>query len=56
MKRVEFIYNPFVGSHNATTQEVEFEDDATEDEINKAWGDWLWEQTSEHSTWRYVKE
>lgn len=54
-KSVVFKYNPWHGDHNAHTEEVEFDDTATEEEINKAWGDWLWEKASEHSTW-YEKE
>lgn len=50
-KTIVFKYNPYNGDHNAYEEEVEFDDDATEEEINKEWADWLWEKASEHATW-----
>lgn len=55
MKTVVFKYNPWIGEHNAHIAEVEVEDDATEEEINEMWQNWLWDQVSEYSTW-YEKQ
>jgi len=37
---------------NKYEEEMEFEDDTTDEEIDAAWGDWVWEQTNENYGWR----
>lgn len=54
-KIIVFKYNPYHGDHNAYEEDVEFGDDATEEEISKEWADWLLERAVEHATW-YEKE
>lgn len=55
MRTVVFKYNPWHGEHNADIEEIEVDDNATEEEINEMWQDWLWEKVSDHATW-YEKE
>lgn len=54
-RTVVFKYNPWHGAHNADIEEIEVDDNATEEEINEMWQEWLWEKVSDHATW-YEKE
>lgn len=43
------------GEQNKVTEEFEFDIEATEEEINKEFADWVWQQVMDHCTW-YEKE
>lgn len=51
MRTIVFKYNPYIGEHNAYIKEVEVDNDATEEEINEMWHDWVWEKVSDCATW-----
>lgn len=54
MKTIVFSYNR--RANDTMTEEVEFEDNATEEEINKEFESWVWEMCiGDHVTW-YEKE
>jgi hypothetical protein len=37
---------------NQSEEEMEFEDDATDEEIEEEWKQWVWEQVGEQYGWR----
>lgn len=43
------------GEHNKVTEEVEFDVDASEEEIRQVFEDWVWEKVGDSVTW-YEKE
>ena len=54
-KTVVFHYRTGMGEHNVYKEEVEFEDDVTEEEIDEVFQTWVWEQIGDFVTW-YEKE
>lgn len=52
-KTIIFKYNR--GWNDTIEEEIEFDVDATEEEINKEYADWMIEQISDSCTW-YEKE
>jgi hypothetical protein len=50
-KIIVFQYKYGWGDHEAIREEVEFDIDATEEEINEAWRDWVWQTVGERCTW-----
>ncbi|GAB6499056.1 MULTISPECIES: hypothetical protein [Bacillus cereus group] len=51
MKTIVFKWNYGIGEHEVEEEEFEFDDNATEEEINKEWHDWIWSKVSEQFTW-----
>lgn len=43
--KVKFVLCEGYSRNDDRTELVDFEDDATEEEIEKAWQDWVWEYT-----------
>lgn len=41
-------------NRNNHEEEYEFEDDATDEEIQKEYEDWVWEQVGDNYTWYKV--
>ena len=56
MKKIIFQHRAGVGEHNIHREEVEFDDDATEEEIGKEFESWVWEQVIGDSVTWYEKE
>ncbi|MBU5439478.1 hypothetical protein KQI42_15795 [Tissierella sp. MSJ-40] len=54
-KIIVFCYRYGPGDHNTTKVEIEFDKDATEEEINETYVDWILETVREKCTW-YEKE
>ncbi|KRT94085.1 hypothetical protein ABE068_00945 [Bacillus glycinifermentans] len=54
MKRIVFKWNR--GFNDQVTEIVEFYDDATEEEINEQFADWVYEQVSDNVTWYEADE
>lgn len=52
---VVFSHQIGFGKQNIYTEEFEFEDDATDEEITEAFKEWVWEQVGDDFTW-YDKE
>lgn len=52
MKKVIFKCNE---NMNQYEEEMEFDDDATEEDINKEWADWILQQVIDNYTWYYKK-
>ena len=55
MKKIIFKYQRDFSGHDVVEEEVEFDDDATEEEINGEFANWMIEQISDSCTW-YEKE
>lgn len=50
MRTVVFRHVPGIG-HRPYEVTMEFEDDATDEEIQKEYVDWVWEQIGDQFTW-----
>ncbi|MGG0010007.1 hypothetical protein [Bacillus tropicus] len=51
MKTIIFKWRYGVGEHEIEEEEFEFDGDATEEEINAEWKEWVWSKVSEQFTW-----
>lgn len=51
MRKITFVHNRGWGEHNRYTEVQEFDDDATEKDIQDAYVDWVWEQIGDNFTW-----
>lgn len=51
MKKTVFKHRYGIADHEVDEIEVEFDDDATEEEINEEWRQWVWEKVSDSFTW-----
>lgn len=50
MKRIVFSRNRGVG-YQTYTETIEFDNDVTEEEINEAYKEWVWEEVGDEFTW-----
>jgi hypothetical protein len=55
MRKVIFKHSTGWGEHNSHRETIEFEDGTTDEEVEKAFQDWVWEQIGDYVTW-YDKE
>ena len=51
MRKITFEWQHGHGDHNKTTEEFEFEDDATQEDIKDEFELWVWEQIGDHFAW-----
>lgn len=55
MRKIQFEYQKGWGEHNKIKEIVEFEDDVTEDEIEKEFQDWVWGFVGDYVCWEEVE-
>lgn len=51
MRKIIFSHSTGWGEHNKYTEEVEFENDVKEEEINDEFEQWVWGRISDSVTW-----
>ena len=53
MKEIKFVYSR--GWNDIIEEIIEFEDDASDDGIEEAFGEWVWEQVGDQFSWEEVQ-
>lgn len=51
MKKIVFSHSTGWGEHNKTKEVFEFKDEATDEEINEAFEEWVWSRVGDSVTW-----
>lgn len=55
MKTIIFSHQYGFGKHNCHTEEIEYDDDIEEKQIQSDYEDWVWNRIGDNFTW-YEKE
>ena len=55
MKKIQFEYQKGWGDQNRLKEIVEFDDDVTEEEIEKEFQDWVWDKVGDYVCWEEVE-
>lgn len=56
MRKIQFEYQKGYGEHNKIKEVVEFDDDTTDEEIEKEFSNWAWQFIADYISWEEISE